>query len=816
MINPRFLLAVLCAAALVNGRDAQAAEFCVSTAAALQNALFTAAANGQDDVIKVQAGTYLPTSAIVYAPSAAQALTISGGWDAGCAMQASDPSLTTLSGNNQRRVFGMNSAHPASISLSNMTIANGFGSSVAGAGVYVQSEGDVFFTDLIFRANIVQGDVSLHRGGAVFIEKANVLQVLRTLFEDNHAPRLGAMVARVCSGVAINESRFERNSVGGLEVGPLPICERTNISVAIEASQFVDQSGQPIGVISEGGDIDLVNVEVQGTVNSGATGGLACGRLRTTLYNYISEGLPVSEPGRIRIDAGTYRGLSAPEVSCFSVTADLSLSTATSSLVSVKGATFADFAHGVFPQVFAEECLFEGNVFESNGGRAAIDSWCVSLDARRNRFIGNESGLGSPGAILAERFFRDLVLESNLFLANSTSDLSRNGGGAVRIELACPEGEGCQSSPSPDAGVQFTNNTFLSNSSLGDGGAVTIRSAFDTSPSIGFHNNLFWGNLAGGFGNDVFFDNDRDGNFITTPATFENNAIGLSTGGYVTTVAAPPPAVPPNFDAEPPLFVDPETGDYRLSALSPYRDVGENLAPELGALDLDGAPRISGAAVDIGALEVDGAVDPIDTLPDAVDDEVGPIKEGTTWNGSVATNDLPGDGQNTWSLTQQATLGVAQVQADGSASYTANQGVFGTDVFSYSLCDEDGDCDTAQVTVNVILNIPQPQDDLIVMSYGTSFSGSVATNDHLAQGPHAFALSGTFSPVVPGMSVSMSTAGVLQVTTDPQVLPAFIGDTVGQYLVCDIEGDCAFANITVRLEDPSLAGSIFADGFERQ
>jgi hypothetical protein len=52
----------------------------------------------------------------------------------------------------------------------------------------------------------------------------------------------------------------------------------------------------------------------------------------------------------------------------------------------------------------------------------------------------------------------------------------------------------------------------------------------------------------------------------------------------------------------PPQFVSPETGDYRLQASSPCVNTGTNAyAP--GAFDLDGNPRIVGERVDIGAYE---------------------------------------------------------------------------------------------------------------------------------------------------------------------------------------------------------------------
>jgi len=63
-----------------------------------------------------------------------------------------------------------------------------------------------------------------------------------------------------------------------------------------------------------------------------------------------------------------------------------------------------------------------------------------------------------------------------------------------------------------------------------------------------------------------------------------------------------------NMDAGGPRFVNPEAGDYRLQSGSPCIDAGNDAAVAAGATDLDGKPRIAGAAVDMGAYEYQGNV----------------------------------------------------------------------------------------------------------------------------------------------------------------------------------------------------------------
>ena len=60
---------------------------------------------------------------------------------------------------------------------------------------------------------------------------------------------------------------------------------------------------------------------------------------------------------------------------------------------------------------------------------------------------------------------------------------------------------------------------------------------------------------------------------------------------------------PGNIDADP-LFVDPNSGDFHLTVDSPCIDAGDpEFMPDKGETDMDGEPRVIGAAVDMGADE---------------------------------------------------------------------------------------------------------------------------------------------------------------------------------------------------------------------
>lgn len=63
-----------------------------------------------------------------------------------------------------------------------------------------------------------------------------------------------------------------------------------------------------------------------------------------------------------------------------------------------------------------------------------------------------------------------------------------------------------------------------------------------------------------------------------------------------------------------PKFVDAAAGDFRLAEGSPCIDAGDDPAVEGYDVDLDGNPRIAGAAVDLGPYEYTGgsAIDEVE------------------------------------------------------------------------------------------------------------------------------------------------------------------------------------------------------------
>ena len=94
-------------------------------------------------------------------------------------------------------------------------------------------------------------------------------------------------------------------------------------------------------------------------------------------------------------------------------------------------------------------------------------------------------------------------------------------------------------------------------------------------------------------------------------------------------------------------------------------------------------------------------VDPVDDAPVANDDAI-VVKDGKPVDIPVVDNDDEVDGEPvTVDVVDQPAHGTVTVNADGTVTYTPDDGYDGSDNFTYEICDPDGDCSEATVTVEV-------------------------------------------------------------------------------------------------------------------
>lgn len=99
----------------------------------------------------------------------------------------------------------------------------------------------------------------------------------------------------------------------------------------------------------------------------------------------------------------------------------------------------------------------------------------------------------------------------------------------------------------------------------------------------------------------------------------------------------------------------------------------------------------------------------VDHAPSAAND-ANTTGENIAVGGNVSGNDTPSaDGGNVWALVGingGALNGTVSMNTSGVYTYTPTLNYYGTDIFFYSLCDTDGDCSYATVTVTITPTVP--------------------------------------------------------------------------------------------------------------
>lgn len=157
---------------------ANAADVCIDSADALQNALTQASANGQADRIFLVQGTY--TGPFVYTSSERQSLQVLGGYDAGCASRILDPTNTTLQGDGADRVLTLTTTNGGgALTLEGVTITGGVKTG-DGGGLYASTTSNITLRDNLFQENRASG-----KGGGAYIASEGTMYVERNTFSNN-------------------------------------------------------------------------------------------------------------------------------------------------------------------------------------------------------------------------------------------------------------------------------------------------------------------------------------------------------------------------------------------------------------------------------------------------------------------------------------------------------------------------------------------------------------------------------------------------------------------------------------------------------
>jgi hypothetical protein len=160
------LLVLACLACLTG--EIFGAEYCVNDEIGLQAALDDAATNGEDDLVKLEQGTYAGNFS--YISSQGHSITILGGYTSGCGSRGLDPLDTVIDGGDTERVLYIHNSNGGDITVDGLTIQGG-NSSASGGGIYaVCSSSAVKAGDITVTNNILSGNYAANTGGGLYAQ----------------------------------------------------------------------------------------------------------------------------------------------------------------------------------------------------------------------------------------------------------------------------------------------------------------------------------------------------------------------------------------------------------------------------------------------------------------------------------------------------------------------------------------------------------------------------------------------------------------------------------------------------------------------
>lgn len=184
---------------------AQAALFCANSQAAIQTALNSAGANGQDDEIDIVAGTYALTGGLAFSSGQSNNITIFGGFNAGCSQfTGADTIMDGQGASKPLEIANFN----GSIHVEGLTFVNGLSTNNRGGGLCVVSTSGDIRVDL----NRFLGNRANDYAGALFaVTGSGSLRIRNNLVVANSGAVIGGMELGQTSG----EASVEGNTIVG-------------------------------------------------------------------------------------------------------------------------------------------------------------------------------------------------------------------------------------------------------------------------------------------------------------------------------------------------------------------------------------------------------------------------------------------------------------------------------------------------------------------------------------------------------------------------------------------------------------------------
>ena len=193
---------------------------------------------------------------------------------------------------------------------------------------------------------------------------------------------------------------------------------------------------------------------------------------------------------------------------------------------------------------------------------------------------------------------------------------------------------------------------------------------------------------------------------------------------------------------------------------------------------------------------------------DVVDDTVStPID--TPIDIDILENDLgvPSDGTLTVTNPSNGTVeindgGTPDDISDDTIIYTPNDGFEGTEVIEYTVCDAEGNCDTATITITVGDPIAlDVVDDFVSTPIDTPINIDILENDFGVPNDGILIVTDSSNG-----TVEINDGGTPEDISDDTIIytpnDSFEGIDIIEYTVCDAEGNCDTATVTITVGEP--------------
>lgn len=185
---------------------------------------------------------------------------------------------------------------------------------------------------------------------------------------------------------------------------------------------------------------------------------------------------------------------------------------------------------------------------------------------------------------------------------------------------------------------------------------------------------------------------------------------------------------------------------------------------------------------------------PVNTPPIAVDDyATTTINE--VLNGDASFNDIETDGDPiTYSIFSNTTNGTLVLNANGTYTYTPNTDYLGSDSFTYIVCDWTSLCDTAVVTIEVVVanGSPVANDDTYTINEDEVLLANVGDND---TDPDNNVLTFTATSQPANGTLVLNSDGTFTYTPNAE----FSGSDSFTYSACDPAGVCDYAEVIITI-----------------